>query len=133
MAAHARMSRKKPSTSRARHRTGLLFFREVHATVTMTIPTLTTERLILRPLVAADSPALAAMNADPDVARFISLNGQPLSAEGSWRQLAMPSVRTSTASNRASGARGRCESLNHCDCPDTPGPAFSYGWTMTRR
>jgi RimJ/RimL family protein N-acetyltransferase len=52
------------------------------------IPTLTTDRLVLRPFVAADAPALAALNADPNVARFISLDGQPLSAEDSWRQLA---------------------------------------------
>src|SRR5262245_13217502 len=52
------------------------------------IPTLTTDRLLLRPFTAEDAPALAAMNADANVARFISLDGQPLSAEDSWRQLA---------------------------------------------
>lgn len=57
--------------------------------MTVIIPTLTTERLILRPLAATDATALAALNADPNVTRFISLDGQPLSVEDSWRQLAM--------------------------------------------
>lgn len=53
------------------------------------IPTLHTARLILRPLVATDVPAFAALNADPEVVRFISPTGQPLSSEDSWRLLAM--------------------------------------------
>ena len=52
-------------------------------------PTLTTERLILRPLAASDISAYAALNADPEVARFLSPDGQPYSAHGSWHQLAM--------------------------------------------
>lgn len=56
--------------------------------MTVAIPTLTTDRLVLRPFAATDAPALAALNADPDVARFISADRQPLSAEDSWRQLA---------------------------------------------
>jgi RimJ/RimL family protein N-acetyltransferase len=57
--------------------------------VSVLIPTLTTDRLILRPLAAWDATAFAALNADPDVARYISLDGQPLSAADSWRTLAM--------------------------------------------
>ena len=56
--------------------------------MSVAIPTLATDRLVLRPFTAADGPALAALNADPDVARFISADRQPLSAEDSWRQLA---------------------------------------------
>ena len=56
--------------------------------MSVVIPTLTTDRLLLRPFRAADAPALAALNADANVARFISPDGQPLSAEDSWRQLA---------------------------------------------
>jgi RimJ/RimL family protein N-acetyltransferase len=51
------------------------------------IPTLTTARLILRPFVPEDAPAYAVLNADPDVARFITLDGKPLSPADSWRQL----------------------------------------------
>ena len=53
------------------------------------VPTLRTERLVLRPFAASDVVAYAEMNADAEVARFLSGNGAPLSAEDSWRQLAM--------------------------------------------
>jgi RimJ/RimL family protein N-acetyltransferase len=46
------------------------------------IPTLETDRLKLRPHVAADFEALAQMWADPDVVRFIG--GKPLDREQSW-------------------------------------------------
>ncbi|THV32227.1 GNAT family N-acetyltransferase [Glycomyces paridis] len=39
-----------------------------------------TERLLLRPLAATDAPALAPINADPEVMRHIG-NGQPLTPE----------------------------------------------------
>ena len=54
----------------------------------MDIPTLTTERLILRPLVAGDFPAWAAMNGDPEFARVFGYP-EPLSAEEAWRALAL--------------------------------------------
>lgn len=57
--------------------------------MTTFIPTLTTDRLVLRPLDRSDAVALAALNADPEVTRFISPDGLPLSPEDSWRQLAM--------------------------------------------
>lgn len=53
------------------------------------IPTLETERLILRPLRESDADAYAAMMADPDVARFLTPDQRPLSPEDSWRQVAM--------------------------------------------
>ncbi|SDE28592.1 GNAT family N-acetyltransferase [Glycomyces harbinensis] len=43
-------------------------------------PILETERLALRPLAAADAEALAAINADPEVMRYIG-GGSPLTAE----------------------------------------------------
>lgn len=54
----------------------------------VSVPTLETGRLILRPFTAADAPAYAAMNADPDVARYLG-NGSALSAEDAWRHMAM--------------------------------------------
>lgn len=51
----------------------------------MLIPTLQTERLILRGHTAEDFPAYAAMWADPDVVRF--LGGLPLSEEDAWAKL----------------------------------------------
>lgn len=53
------------------------------------IPTLETERLILRPLRESDTAAYAEMLADPDVAHFLTADQQPLAAQDSWRQVAM--------------------------------------------
>jgi RimJ/RimL family protein N-acetyltransferase len=50
---------------------------------------LKTERLALRPFRAEDIDAYAAMCADPDVMRFLSPGGKPLSREDAWRQMAM--------------------------------------------
>jgi RimJ/RimL family protein N-acetyltransferase len=49
-------------------------------------PTLTTERLILRPLAREDFPAFAKMHADPDVMRFVGGVQVPSVA---WRSLAL--------------------------------------------
>lgn len=54
----------------------------------MNIPTLTTDRLLLRPLAADDFPAWAAMNANPDFARVFGYP-EPLNAEDAWRALAL--------------------------------------------
>ncbi len=54
-----------------------------------TVPTITTERLVLRPLAASDVAAYADMHADEEVARYLTSNGAALSAEDAWRQLAM--------------------------------------------
>ncbi|HTI64277.1 MAG TPA: GNAT family N-acetyltransferase [Gemmatimonadaceae bacterium] len=54
----------------------------------MEIPTLTTERLVLRALDGEDFPAWAAMNADPEFARVFGYPA-PLSAEEAWRALAL--------------------------------------------
>lgn len=52
------------------------------------IPTIGTERLILRPHRAEDFEPFAAMMAEPEVARFITLNGEAQSRSDSWRILA---------------------------------------------
>lgn len=52
------------------------------------IPTLTTDRLILRPHGAADFEPYAAMMAEPGVARFLTIDGQPQSRGDAWRGLA---------------------------------------------
>jgi RimJ/RimL family protein N-acetyltransferase len=49
------------------------------------IPRLETPRLVLRPHVAADFPALAALWADPEVTRHIG--GRPFTPEESWNRL----------------------------------------------
>lgn len=52
------------------------------------VPRLTTSRLYLRPLVAGDVDAYAAMMSDPDVTRYLG-DGRPLSRADAWRQLAI--------------------------------------------
>jgi RimJ/RimL family protein N-acetyltransferase len=51
----------------------------------MDIPTLTTNRLVLRGFTATDLDAYAAMNADPAVRRW--LGGSLLSREQAWAQM----------------------------------------------
>jgi RimJ/RimL family protein N-acetyltransferase len=51
----------------------------------MDIPTLTTDRLVLRALRASDWDAYAAMNADPAVRQW--LGGNILSREQAWQQI----------------------------------------------
>jgi RimJ/RimL family protein N-acetyltransferase len=48
-------------------------------------PTLTTDRLILRPHMAADLPACLALWSNPDVTRFIG--GRPNTVEEVWRRI----------------------------------------------
>ena len=52
------------------------------------IPSITTERLLLRAFEPGDVEPYMAMMADPQVARFLA-NGRPLSRADAWRQLAM--------------------------------------------
>lgn len=54
----------------------------------MDAPSLQTPRLLLRPLLASDFPAWAAMYADEEFARVFGV-GAPMKAEDSWRALAL--------------------------------------------
>ncbi len=53
------------------------------------IPTLETERLILRAFEAKDIDAYAEMVADEEVSQFISLGGKPMNRIEAWRSMAM--------------------------------------------
>ncbi len=55
-------------------------------TTSIEIPTLRTERLVLRAFRAGDLDGLAAMNADPDVQRFLS-GGRQVTREECWEQM----------------------------------------------
>lgn len=55
----------------------------------MNIPTLETERLILRAFEANDIDAYASMVADTEVSKFISLGGKPMDRLEAWRSMAM--------------------------------------------
>jgi RimJ/RimL family protein N-acetyltransferase len=52
------------------------------------IPTLGTDRLVLRPFGPQDFEPYAEMMADPGVARFLTLDGKPQSRGDAWRGLA---------------------------------------------
>jgi RimJ/RimL family protein N-acetyltransferase len=53
----------------------------------MNIPSIVTERLLLRPLDASDFDSFAKMNADPEVVAFLS-HGLPVDRKESWKILA---------------------------------------------
>ena len=55
----------------------------------MEIPTLETERLILRAFSEDDADAYAAMVAHPDVSQFISTGGKPMDQLEAWRHMAI--------------------------------------------
>ena len=55
----------------------------------VTIPTLETERLILRAFKADDIEAYAAMVTDREVSQFISRGGQPMDRLEAWRSMAV--------------------------------------------
>jgi RimJ/RimL family protein N-acetyltransferase len=90
-----------------------------------TMPIIETPRLRLRPVVEADLDALAKLNADPAVRRFLG-NGQPLDRAETWRQIAgihghqqLRGYATLAIESRASG-----EFLGWS------GPWFPEGWPM---
>lgn len=54
------------------------------------IPTLTTERCVLRAFRESDVPALAALHGDPDVVRFLGVTGEPdAKLSNAWDYVAM--------------------------------------------
>jgi RimJ/RimL family protein N-acetyltransferase len=55
---------------------------------TVVIPTLVTERLFLRPIRRSDLDAYAALNADPEVQRYMSTGTEPWDSGRTWRHLA---------------------------------------------
>jgi RimJ/RimL family protein N-acetyltransferase len=56
--------------------------------VRVNIPTINTERLLLREFRESDFPAYVEMIGDPDVARFLA-DGRPLDRVEAWRQMAV--------------------------------------------
>jgi RimJ/RimL family protein N-acetyltransferase len=87
-----------------------------------------TERLVLRPFVAEDFEAFAAMCADPRVMEFLAEDGQPLSRFGAWRALAgiVGHWTLFAVEERASGTFiGRIG-----PCEPEGWPDFEIGWTL---
>jgi RimJ/RimL family protein N-acetyltransferase len=101
----------------------------------MAIPTLRTERLVLRGFRLADLDALAAMYADPEVARFIGPR-RPRDRVETWRSLetilgqwALRGYGLFAVESRRDGAfLGRVGILNPLDWPE---PELAYALART--
>ena len=99
-----------------------------------TVPTLNTERLVLRAFTEADLDAYAAMSADAEVMRHIGAGG-PVGRDVAWRQMALFAGHWAlrgygmwAVEERASGALvGRAGFLN----PEG-WPANELGWLLAR-
>ena len=102
--------------------------------MTLDVPRLDTERLLLRGLEPRDFEAYAAMVADPEVTRFLA-DGRPLSRADAWRQMAMlvghwalRGFGVWAVEERATGAF-----LGRVGCFQPEGwPAFEIAYTLAR-
>jgi RimJ/RimL family protein N-acetyltransferase len=99
------------------------------------IPTLTTERLILRPFRDDDLDAYAEICADPEVMRYLG-DGKPLSRADAWRQMAfivghwqLKGFGLWAVEEKASGALIGRAGLLHPE----GWPGFELGWALARQ
>ena len=98
------------------------------------IPTLTTERLILRPFRDGDIDAYAEICADAEVMRYL-VPGQPISRAEAWRQMAfimghwhLKGFGFWALEERATGRLVGRAGLQHPE----GWPGFEAGWTLGR-
>jgi RimJ/RimL family protein N-acetyltransferase len=103
--------------------------------MTVTIPTLTTDRLVLRPFRDDDLDAYAEICADPEVMRYLG-DGKPLSRAEAWRQMAfivghwqLKGFGLWAVEEKASGALIGRAGLLHPE----GWPGFELGWTLGRQ
>jgi RimJ/RimL family protein N-acetyltransferase len=97
------------------------------------VPTLETDRLLLRPLEERDLDAYAAMVGDPAVTEF--LVGPPMDRAGAWRHIALMRghevLRGWTNNAVVEKAGGRF--LGRCGLWQPEGwPGLEVGWSLTR-
>jgi RimJ/RimL family protein N-acetyltransferase len=100
------------------------------------MPVLTTERLALRLWELADFETFAAMCADPEVMRFLSPDGKPLSRFGAWQSFSsivghwqLRGFGLFAVTERSSGQLvGRVGPWQPEGWPD-----FEIGWTIRRQ
>jgi len=98
------------------------------------IPTLATDRLLLRAFEPRDESAYLAMMADPEVTRFLG-DGRPLNEADAWRQLALILGHWTlrgfglwAVEERAAG-----ELVGRVGCLEPAGwPGFEIGWVLAR-
>lgn len=97
------------------------------------MPTLETERLVLRPLREDDLDGYAAMMADPEVVEF--LGTAPMDRADAWRQLAyfLGHEALRGWSNNAVVDRSTGRFLGRCGLYRPEGwPGLEVGWTLAR-
>jgi RimJ/RimL family protein N-acetyltransferase len=104
----------------------------------MQIPTLATDRFVLRAFRESDVPALTALHSDPEVVRFIRPNGEPETKPGqAWEYMAVQMGhwllkgygKWAMADPKTDELIGR---VGYFDAPyDWPG--LELGWTMARK
>lgn len=100
----------------------------------MIIPSITTERLVLRSFEPRDAEPYMAMMQDPEVTRFLA-DGRPLSRVDAWRQLAMftghwmlKGFGVWAVEERATG-----KLLGRIGCMEPEGwPGFEIAYTLAR-
>lgn len=99
------------------------------------MPSLHTERLVLRMFRLEDADPYAAMCADPEVMRFLTLDGKPMSRTEAWRHMAMilghwqlRGYGMWAVEERASGALVGRVGFNDPD----GWPGFELGWMLGR-
>ncbi len=100
----------------------------------MTIPTLTTDRLLLREFRESDFSAYAEMIANPDVARFLA-DGKPLDRVNAWRQFAMFAGHWALRGYGVWAVEERATGnfIGRIGCFYPEGwPAFEIGYTLAR-
>ena len=101
----------------------------------MSIPRVTTDRLLLRGFEPRDLDAYAAMVADPEVTRYLG-DGQPLDRVGAWRQMAvfighweLRGFGLWAVEERATGAL-----VGRIGCWEPEGwPGFEVGYALARQ
>ena len=100
----------------------------------MQIPTLQTERLVLRAFREEDWAPYAAMCADPEVMRYIG-NGGPISREDAWRSMASMLGHWALKGYGmwALEVKATGELAGRAGYLDPPGwPGFEVGWVLGR-
>lgn len=102
----------------------------------MAPPTIETDRLLLRPLREDDIDAFAEMGQDPEVMKFLSVDGSLLTRADAWRQMAMflghwelRGFGTWAVEERATGAFVGRVGLHFPE----GWPDRELGWTIARR
>jgi RimJ/RimL family protein N-acetyltransferase len=97
------------------------------------VTVLETERLVLRPFVADDFPAYAAMVADPDVVRY--LGHPPMDRETAWRHMALVVGHSVLRgwTQQAVELRATGEVIGRCGLWQPEGwPGLEVGWVLAR-